>query len=58
MPVDQRIHHNWLKEQVKHVDKNPKELHPALKEFEALVKGSPKLRMLSQAMFEEIPHRG
>ena len=58
MPADHRIHQSWLKEQVQHVDKSPKELNPALKEFEALVKNSPKLRMLAEAMFDEIPHRG
>lgn len=47
-----------MKQQVQHVDKNPQELNPSLKEFDALVKGNPKLRMLSEAMFEEIPHRG
>ena len=58
MPADHRIHNKWLGQQVEHVDKNPKDLNPVLKEFADMVKSSSKLRMLSEAMFEEIPHRG
>lgn len=58
MPADHRIHNNWLSEQVKHVDNNPQELNPVLKEFGDMVKSSTKLRMLATAMFEEIPNRG
>jgi len=57
MPADHRIHKQWLKEQVKHVDANPKDINPVLQEFADMIKGSPKLRMLAEAMFEEIPHK-
>jgi len=57
MPADHRIHNQWLSKQVEHVDKNPKDLNPVLKEFAAMIKGSAKLRMLAEAMFEEIPHK-
>lgn len=58
MPTDHRIHNKWLGEQVEHVDNNPKELNPVLKEFGDMIKSSSKLRMLATAMFEEIPNRG
>lgn len=57
LPADHRTHNAWLKQQADHVDKHPQELNPALKEFEQLVKSNPKLRMLSDAMFQEIPHK-
>ena len=57
LPADHRTHNAWLKQQAEHVDKHPQELNPALKEFEQLVKSNPKLRMLSEAMFQEIPHK-
>jgi len=61
MPADHRTHNAWLGDQVKHVDKNPvkhEDLNPVLKEFGDMIYKSPKLRMLSTAMFEEIPNRG
>lgn len=58
MPADNRLHNKWLGAQVEHVDKNPKDLNPVLKEFADMVKSSPKMRMLAEAMFDEVPHRG
>jgi len=58
LPTDHRLHQKWLGAQVEHVDKAPaKELNPVLKEFSDMVKSKPKLRMLAEAMYTEIPHK-
>lgn len=57
MPTDHRMHKQWLDKQIKHVDANPKELNPVLKEFADMVKSDARLRMLSTSMFEEIPRK-
>ncbi|WVQ95753.1 phosphatidylserine decarboxylase [Kwoniella sp. CBS 9459] len=52
---DRRHHHKFLNNTVKHVDENPKPLHPVLKEFKELVENSTRLSMLFQLMFEQVP---
>jgi phosphatidylserine decarboxylase len=39
---------------VKHVDENPKELQPVLKEFKQMVEDDSRLYMLFNAMFEQV----
>jgi phosphatidylserine decarboxylase len=42
---------------ISHVDKNPKELHPVLREFKQVVEESPRLWMLFNTMFEQVPRQ-
>ncbi|KAJ9660418.1 hypothetical protein H2198_002536 [Neophaeococcomyces mojaviensis] len=55
LPEDHRIHHDWLEGTAKHVDDNPKELHPVVKEFQDMIEGDTRIYMLVQGMFDEIP---
>lgn len=51
---DRRHQHKFLNTTVEHVDKNPKELEPVLKEFQQAVEDDPRLRMLFTLMFEQV----
>jgi len=53
MPQDKRHHHSWMKKTIEHVDANPKELHPVLKEFKDMVENDSRLYMLFNQMFEQ-----
>lgn len=57
MPADHRIHKQWLNKQIDHVDKHPRELNSTLKELRDVVDKSPRLRMLTVSMYEEIPNK-
>lgn len=57
LPQDHRIHHQWLKDTVKHVDENPKDLHPILAEFRDMVENNTRLYLLFNSMFDQIPHK-
>lgn len=54
MPQDKRHHHAWMKQTIEHVDANPKELHPVLKEFKEMVENDSRLYMLFNQMFEQV----
>lgn len=55
LPQDQRVHKEWLGGVIDHVEKNPKELHSVLKEFQGMVEGDSRLFMLFTEMFVQIP---
>jgi phosphatidylserine decarboxylase len=55
MPTDHRIHREWLKKTVQHVDNNEQQLVPVLQEFKELIEGNTRIFMLFNSMFEEIP---
>lgn len=57
MPADHRIHKEWLGKQIEHVDKNPQKLNSTLQELRATVNASPRLRMLTTSMYQEIPNK-
>jgi phosphatidylserine decarboxylase len=57
LPQDHRIHKQWLQDTVKHVDKNPKALHPVLEEFKEMIEKDVRLFMLFSSMFEQIPNK-
>ncbi|KAF1349587.1 Phophatidylserine decarboxylase-domain-containing protein [Delphinella strobiligena] len=57
LPTDHRVHKEWLDGVVDHVEKNPKELHPVLKEFKQLIETNSRIYMLITAMFDEIPQK-
>lgn len=57
MPSDRRVHREWLKKQVDHVDNNPKGLVPVLQEFKDFIETNPRIRMLFTQMWDEIPNK-
>ena len=57
LPSDHRIHKEWLGGVIDHVEKNPKNLHPVLKEFKELIEGDTRIYMLFSSMFEQIPSK-
>ena len=57
LPQDHRIHHAWLGGVIDHVDNNPKDLHPVLKEFKDMIEGDTRLYLLCTSMFDQIPKK-
>jgi phosphatidylserine decarboxylase len=57
LPPDHRIHQQWLQDTIKHVDQNPKELHPLLAEFKEMVENDTRLYLLFNSMFDQIPQK-
>lgn len=57
MVQDHREHKSWLKKVSKHVESNPKDLHPCLVEFKEFILGDTRLSMLAQSMFDQVPKR-
>ena len=55
LPQDHRVHKEWLAGVMDHVDKNPQELHPVLKEFKDLIEGDTRIYLLFVSMFEQVP---
>lgn len=55
MPPDHDAHQKWLGGVIEHVDSTPKDLHPVLKEFQGLIETNPRVYMLIEGMFLEIP---
>lgn len=49
------MHREWLKQKVKHVDENPKDLVPVLREFKDFIESNPRIRMLFTQMWDEVP---
>jgi len=43
-----------MKKTVEHVDNNPSELHPVLKEFREMVNNDSRLYMLFDEMFDQV----
>ncbi|KAK3346829.1 Phophatidylserine decarboxylase-domain-containing protein [Lasiosphaeria hispida] len=63
LPTDHRIHREWLRRKVEHVDAHidahgEPPLMPVLQEFKDLIEGNPRIYMYFCAMWEEVPtHR-
>ena len=57
LPQDHRVHKEWLGGVIDHVDKNPKELHPVLQEFQELIEGDTRIYMLVTSMFDQVPSK-
>lgn len=57
LPQDHRVHKEWLGGIVDHVDQNPKDLHPVLKEFKELIEGNTRIYLLFSSMFDQIPKK-
>lgn len=57
LPQDHREHKQWLSGVSKHVDENPKKLHPCLTEFQELIDNNTNLSMLAQSMFDQVPNK-
>ncbi|KAL7420097.1 hypothetical protein Q5752_005062 [Cryptotrichosporon argae] len=52
---DRRHHHKFLSSTIAHVDANPTPLDPVLAEFRDAIYASPRLRMLFEQMFDQVP---
>ncbi|KAI4134702.1 MAG: hypothetical protein LQ347_001306 [Umbilicaria vellea] len=57
LPQDHRVHKEWLGGIIDHVDKNPKKLHPVLKEFKELIEGNTRIYLLFSCMFDQVPKK-
>ncbi|KAF2100194.1 hypothetical protein NA57DRAFT_64863 [Rhizodiscina lignyota] len=57
LPADHRVTRHWLKKTIEHVDNNPEELVPILKEFKKFIEGNTRVFYECNAMFEEIPNK-
>ncbi|KAF9177110.1 hypothetical protein BGZ51_008938 [Haplosporangium sp. Z 767] len=58
MSAEHQVHRDWLGSIIKDVDAKPnKELHPVIQEFQQLIETTPRVYMLLESMFEEIPHK-
>lgn len=57
LPQDHRIHKQWLEHTIKHVDQNPKALHPLLAKFQDMIENDTRLYLLFNLMFDQIPHK-
>ncbi|KAF2156510.1 phosphatidylserine decarboxylase family protein [Myriangium duriaei CBS 260.36] len=57
LPKDHRAHREWLGRVVDHVDNNPQDFDPVIKEFKQVIEGDTRIFMLVQSMFDEIPNK-
>ncbi|KAL1884152.1 hypothetical protein VTK73DRAFT_6821 [Phialemonium thermophilum] len=58
LPADHRVHREWLRRTIEHVDTQPKqELIPVLQEFKDFIEGNPRIYMYFTEMWEEIPRK-
>ncbi len=55
LPSDKRILDNWLMDLIIEVENTPKPTHPVIKELRSVIEGDPKLYMLFNLMFEQVP---
>jgi phosphatidylserine decarboxylase len=51
------VHKKWLADTVKHVENNPKRLHPVIQEFKDMIENDTRLRLLFDSMFDQIPSK-
>ena len=57
LPQDHRVHKEWLDGVIDHVDGNPKDLHPVLREFKNLIERDTRIYLLFSSMFEQVPNK-
>jgi len=58
LPADHRLHAEWLRRQIQHVDSNPPEkLTAVLREFKTFIESTPRVYMYFTAMWDEIPRK-
>jgi phosphatidylserine decarboxylase len=57
MPKDHRVHQEWLCGVINHVQDNPTDLHPVLKEFKDLIEQNTRVYLLVQSMFQQVPNK-
>ena len=55
LPADHRVQKEWLGHQVKQAHENKKELVPVLQDFKNFIESSPRIYMLFNSMFTEVP---
>jgi phosphatidylserine decarboxylase len=49
---------DWFSDILQDADNNPQHLHPVLKEFQHLIETTPRLFMLFESMFRDVPNKG
>ncbi|KAF9290760.1 hypothetical protein BGZ68_006158 [Mortierella alpina] len=57
MPKDHQVHQDWLGGIIKVVENSNKPLLPVIQGFQHMVETNPRVYMLLESMFEEVPHR-
>ncbi|KAL8738519.1 MAG: hypothetical protein Q9181_000678 [Wetmoreana brouardii] len=57
LPQDHRVHQEWLSGIIKHVESNPKDLHPVLEEFKSMIENDTHLYLLFTSMFQQVPKK-
>ncbi|KAJ6151760.1 hypothetical protein N7470_006888 [Penicillium chermesinum] len=57
MPSNHAAHKEWLGGIIDHVDNNKQKLHPVLEEFKTLIETNPRVYMLIEGMFKEVPNK-
>ena len=57
MPQDHGWTQKWLSNVIDHADKHDKDLKHELREFQELVEGDVKLKILASLMFTEVPEK-
>ncbi|KAL8718862.1 MAG: hypothetical protein Q9225_004052 [Loekoesia sp. 1 TL-2023] len=57
LPQDHRVHQEWLSGIIKHVESNPKDLHPVLQEFKTMIENDTHLYLLFTSMFQQVPQK-
>lgn len=57
MPKDHRVHQEWLSGVINHVQENPTDLQPVLKEFKDLIEQNTRVYLLVQSMFQQVPNK-
>lgn len=51
------MHQQWLDQKIQHVDQNPQDLHPVIKELKNMIEKDTRFHLLFNTMFEQIPHK-
>lgn len=57
LPPNHEVLEYWISEKIRQLERNPKPLHPVIKEFKQLIEGDPFIYMGFHRMFEQIPQR-
>ncbi|KAH8685338.1 Phophatidylserine decarboxylase-domain-containing protein [Ilyonectria robusta] len=57
LPADHRIHQEYLRRVITHVDETPQQLLPVIEEFQQLIETTPRIYMYFVQMFDEASRR-
>lgn len=57
LPQDHRVQAQWFADTIAHVENNPKDYHPIIREFKDLIESETRLYIMFSSMFEELPKK-